>query len=136
MTQGFLRAMGWEQYRPGIDSHHHDPGDDASGAAARRAEERLGIKALRVIGDPTTKVVKVAFMPGYGQLPALMRSLAEADLVFTGEQREWEGLVLRPRRRGIGQSQGRDRARTRRVGGTGNGDLRRVAEDLHHAGSD
>ena len=31
-------------------------------------------------------------MPGYGQLPALMRNLAEADLVFTGEQREWEGL--------------------------------------------
>ena len=31
-------------------------------------------------------------MPGYGQLPALMRLLGEADVVFTGEQREWEGL--------------------------------------------
>ena len=31
-------------------------------------------------------------MPGYGQLPAMMRMLADADLVFTGEQREWEGL--------------------------------------------
>ncbi len=135
MTQGFLRAMGWEQYLQESTRIITIP-ETTVGAAARRAEERLGIKALRVMGDPATKVTRVAFMPGYGQLPALMRNLAEADLVFTGEQREWEGLYLCPRRRGIGQSQGRDRARTRRIRGTGNGDLRRVAEDLHHAGSD
>ena len=91
MTQGFLRAMGWEQYLQESTRIITIP-ETTVGAAARRAEERLGIKALRVIGNPTTKVVKVAFMPGYGQLPALMRNLAEADLVVTGEQREWEGL--------------------------------------------
>ena len=91
MTQGFLRAMGWEQYLQESSRIITIP-ETTVGAAARRAEERLGIKALRVLGDPTTKVVKVAFMPGYGQLPALVRNLAEADLVFTGEQREWEGL--------------------------------------------
>ena len=61
-------------------------------AAARLTEKMLPVKALRVIGEPATKVTKVGYMPGYGQLPAMMRLMADADLVFTGEQREWEGL--------------------------------------------
>jgi putative NIF3 family GTP cyclohydrolase 1 type 2 len=91
MAQGFFRAMGWEQDVQSSNRITTIP-ETTLEAAARLAEDRLAIKALRVIGNPTTKVTKVAFMPGYGQLPALMRALADADLVFTGEQREWEGL--------------------------------------------
>jgi putative NIF3 family GTP cyclohydrolase 1 type 2 len=91
MAQGFFRAMRWEQDVQSSNRITIIP-ETTLEAAARLAEDRLAIKALRVIGNPTTKVTKVAFMPGYGQLPALMRVLADADLVFTGEQREWEGL--------------------------------------------
>jgi putative NIF3 family GTP cyclohydrolase 1 type 2 len=91
MAQGFFRAMRWEQDVQSSNRITIIP-ETTLEAAARLAEDRLAIKALRVIGNPTTKVTKVAFMPGYGQLPALMRVLADADLIFTGEQREWEGL--------------------------------------------
>ena len=60
--------------------------------AAKLTREKMGIKGLRLMGDPATKITKVGHMPGYGQLPAMMRVIADADLVFTGEQREWEGL--------------------------------------------
>ena len=91
MAQGFFRAMGWEQYFQPSSRVITIP-ETTLEAAARLAQDRLPVKALRVIGEPATKVTKVGFMPGYGQLPALMRVLADADLVFTGEQREWEGL--------------------------------------------
>jgi putative NIF3 family GTP cyclohydrolase 1 type 2 len=91
MAQGFFRAMGWEQYFQSSNRIITIP-EMTIEAAVKLTRDRLAIKALRVIGDPATKVTKVAFMPGYGQLPALMRMLADADLVFTGEQREWEGL--------------------------------------------
>ncbi len=91
MAQGFFRAMGWEQYFQSSNRIITIP-ETTLDAAVRLTRDRLQVKALRVIGEPATKVTKVGYMPGYGQLPALMRMLADADLVFTGEQREWEGL--------------------------------------------
>ncbi len=91
MAQGFFRAMGWEQYVQSSNRIITIP-ETTLDAAVRLTRDRLQVKALRTIGEPATKVTKVGYMPGYGQLPALMRMLADADLVFTGEQREWEGL--------------------------------------------
>lgn len=91
MAQGFFRAMGWEQYFQSSSRIITIP-ETTLDAAVRLTRDRFQVKALRTIGEPATKVTKVGYMPGYGQLPALMRMLADADLVFTGEQREWEGL--------------------------------------------
>jgi putative NIF3 family GTP cyclohydrolase 1 type 2 len=91
MAQGFYQAMGWEKYVQPSGRIVTIP-EMTLEAAAKLTREKMGIKALRFMGDPATKITKVGYMPGYGQLPAMMRVMADADLVFTGEQREWEGL--------------------------------------------
>ena len=91
MAQGFYQAMGWEKYVQPSGRIITIP-EITLEAAAKLTREKMGIKALRLMGDPATKITKVGYMPGYGQLPAMMRVMADADLVFTGEQREWEGL--------------------------------------------
>ncbi len=68
MMQGFFRAMGWEQYIQPSSRIISIP-EMTLGAAAKLTEERLGIKALRVIGSPGTKVTKVGFMPGTVSFP-------------------------------------------------------------------
>ena len=90
MTEGFFRAVGWEQYLP--TNRVATIPETTLEAAARHVQERLGVRALRVIGERGAKITKVVFMPGYGQPQGMMRSLADADLVICGEQREWEGL--------------------------------------------
>ena len=91
MAQGFYQAMGWEKYVQPSGRIITVP-EMTLAAAAKLTREKMGIKALRLMGDPATKITRVGYMPGYGQLPAMMRVMADADLVFTGEQREWEGL--------------------------------------------
>jgi putative NIF3 family GTP cyclohydrolase 1 type 2 len=91
MAQGFYQAMGWEKYVQPSGRIITIPEITLEGAA-KLTRDKMGIKALRLMGDPATKITKVGYMPGYGQLPAMMRVMADADLVFTGEQREWEGL--------------------------------------------
>ena len=91
MAQGFYQAMGWEKYVQPSGRIITIP-EMTLEAAAKLTREKMGIKALRLMGDPATKITRVGYMPGYGQLPAMMRVMADADLVFTGEQREWEGL--------------------------------------------
>jgi putative NIF3 family GTP cyclohydrolase 1 type 2 len=90
MTQGLLQALNWEK-APASDRIYTIP-EMTLAAAAKHAESRLGIRAIRVIGERSTRVSKVAFMPGYGQPQTLMRLFADADLLICGEQREWEGL--------------------------------------------
>ena len=91
MAQGFYQAMGWEKYVQPSGRIVTIP-EITLEAAAKLTRDKMGIKALRLMGDPATKITKVGYMPGYGQLPAMMRVMADADLVFTGEQREWEGI--------------------------------------------
>jgi len=91
MAQGFYQAMGWEKYVQPSGRVITIP-EITLEAAAKLTRDKMGIKALRLMGDLATKITKVGYMPGYGQLPAMMRVMADADLVFTGEQREWEGL--------------------------------------------
>jgi putative NIF3 family GTP cyclohydrolase 1 type 2 len=91
MTQGIFRELGWEPLMQPSSRTITVPATTVEGVA-KLCESKLGIKALRVIGEPGTRVTTVGFMPGYGQLPGMMRLLGEADLVICGEQREWEGL--------------------------------------------
>jgi len=91
MTQGIYRELGWEQLMQPSSRTITVPETTVEGVA-RLCENKLGVKAMRVIGEKATRVTKVGFMPGYGQPQGMMRMLADADLVICGEQREWEGL--------------------------------------------
>lgn len=90
MTEGLFRELGWDAAP--VDNRVRTIPETTLEGAVRHVESRLGVRAIRVIGERATRVSKVVFMPGYGQLPGMMRALADADLVISGEQREWEGL--------------------------------------------
>jgi putative NIF3 family GTP cyclohydrolase 1 type 2 len=56
---------------------------------ARQIQERLKIRTMRVVGDPTLKVRRVAANWGYaGSLRAFARP--DIDALIIGEAREWE----------------------------------------------
>ena len=90
MTEGFFRAVGWEKYLP--ENRVATIPEMTLEAAAKHVQERLGVRAIRVIGDRGAKITKAVFMPGYGQPQGMMRSTCRRRLVICGEQREWEGL--------------------------------------------
>jgi putative NIF3 family GTP cyclohydrolase 1 type 2 len=45
---------------------------------------------MRVVGDPQTRIQKVAVLPGSTPIAASLRALPGVDLVLAGEVREWE----------------------------------------------
>ncbi len=59
---------------------------------AEYIKSRLGIRALRVVGDPKMNITKVAFLPGAAgsarQIELLERD--DVDALLIGETPEWE----------------------------------------------
>lgn len=62
---------------------------------AKNARERADAKALRVLGEPTASIRRVALLPGYmsDQDMMAMAALKDIDAVVCGESCEWEGFV-------------------------------------------
>jgi len=78
---GMMKALGWENGMPeGLTLRE----------LAAAVKKRLGIRAVRVIGDPGMKAGRIALGPGYANLQGSMRQLANADVLVIGEAREWE----------------------------------------------
>jgi putative NIF3 family GTP cyclohydrolase 1 type 2 len=102
-TEGLLRSLGWKADRYAA----LDPDDPALKTAvvkaprqsliqlAKAAKEKVGAKAVRVVGDPQAQVSQVAVHPGYLTIGAATRigQVQELDVILTGESCEWEGFV-------------------------------------------
>ena len=58
---------------------------------AKGIEQRLRLRAMRVIGDPKMLVGRGAFMQGAAPFHAAT-VLPNVDVIVAGEQREWEGV--------------------------------------------
>ncbi len=61
------------------------------GALAKDLETRLKFRALRVIGDPATKISKGAINVGSTSQQVVVKLMPEVDVFIAGEPREWEG---------------------------------------------
>ena len=62
------------------------------GIRAKHIKDSIGIKTMRVVGDPQTKIRRVAISPGYSSLQGALRAMPNNDLYIVGEAREWEGV--------------------------------------------
>jgi putative NIF3 family GTP cyclohydrolase 1 type 2 len=62
------------------------------GAVAKHIKQSMGIKTMRVVGDPAAKIRRVAISPGYSSLQGSLRAMPDNDLYIVGEAREWEGV--------------------------------------------
>jgi hypothetical protein len=90
---GLAKALEWSQYQVGDDPFRYDLPAGPLGSLADNLKRRLKARAgIRVIGDPQTRVRRIALLPGVSSLAETMKSLPEADLILAGETREWESV--------------------------------------------
>ena len=89
---GLAKVLGWDKYQSGDNQRFYVLPGTTLGALAKDVQSRMKIRTMRVIGDPQTRVSRVALSPGAGGLMAAVGALPEADVLVVGEQREWEGV--------------------------------------------
>lgn len=96
--QALTSALGWanHQIKNSASSNHcyFDLPARPLAELATSIQGQLKIRAIRVLGDPLSKIRKVALTHGFLLVPALAEVLGPGgvDAVVTGEPVEWEAL--------------------------------------------
>lgn len=88
---GIGNVMGWPAARTdGNTTTYTIPAATLEGLA-RDVRSKLNVRGgLRVIGDPATRIARVALLPGSHPITASVATLPAADAIIAGEVREWE----------------------------------------------
>ena len=91
---GMIRALGWEKFQDPSDNHLFVIPETTLDKLASSIKERLGIRTLRVVGDPAMRVTKLALNPGYPGFPGERHMLQRDDVevLVMGEGLEWETI--------------------------------------------
>ena len=92
MPVGIAKLLGWSQYQVPERERQYVIPEATLEAVAKHIKRSMGIKTMRVVGDPATKISRVAISPGYSNLQASLRTFPNNDLFIIGEAREWEGV--------------------------------------------
>jgi putative NIF3 family GTP cyclohydrolase 1 type 2 len=89
---GMTRALGWEEFQSATEPHLFTLPATNLRALAESVKRKLGIVAMRVVGDPDMKLSKVALMPGAaGSVPQIrMLQRDDVEALLIGEVPEWE----------------------------------------------
>lgn len=94
IMQGMVDALGWKQYQNSDPekSYLFTMPSQSLETLAGSVKKKLGIVAMRVVGDPKLQVTKVALIPGAAgstmQIQVLERD--DVQVLFIGEVPEWE----------------------------------------------
>ena len=89
---GWNKALGWEKYTVGDLDKNTEwviPPTTLE-AVAKHVASSLGSRSIRIIGDPQTKVTKVA--RGSHTLSGNMAVLPTCDCMLVSEAREWDSI--------------------------------------------
>jgi putative NIF3 family GTP cyclohydrolase 1 type 2 len=91
--QALADALGWTAGRdPANDRIYRIP-PSTVGAVAAHARARLGIRGgMRVVGSQDLPVRRVLLSPGTTDLASTVANVRDADVVLSGEPREWEAV--------------------------------------------
>ena len=94
IQSGMARALGWEAYVRPDDEHVYAIPATTLGSLAASLKARLGIRTLRVVGDPALRVETVALIPGAAGFEYQRHAFqGRAEVVIIGEAREWETVL-------------------------------------------
>ena len=92
MRAALAKQTGWEQYPYDQDLRAYKlPGLTLASLAAD-IKKRMGIRTLRVIGDPDSEIHTAVLAGGFNNPMSTMRRLPRVDLIVVGESREWESV--------------------------------------------
>ncbi len=91
MVTALAESLGWRQYRVKSDDTLYDiPGATAEEVVAQ-IRSRLNLTGgLRAVGDRAARVRRILLLPGTMAAATMWTRYADADLIVTGEVREWE----------------------------------------------
>ena len=104
---GLAQTMGWTKYQAGGDPLRYDIPAITIEALAESLATRLKARAgIRVVGDPQSRVRRIAMLPGVSPLAATVKALPDCDLVLAGETREWESVEYAQDTVAAGQKKG------------------------------
>ncbi len=115
-TRGLLNALGWKAAEEFVADEQFSNARAAIVTlsadqlinVAQHAKKSVGAKSVRVIGERSSKVSKVAVYPGFMTLLSATRiwQTPGLDAVITGEECEWMGAVYAEDAISAGRSKG------------------------------
>lgn len=93
LSAALAGALGWTSRRAADNDRVYQIPATTVGAIARHVRTRLRISGgMRVIGASDAPVHRVVLSPGTTDLASTMANLRDADLILSGEPREWEAV--------------------------------------------
>lgn len=94
ILDGMAQALGWQAYQRDNPPNLFVLPETTLRALAASIQNRIGIKVLRVVGDPNLKVTQVALMPGAAGAERHFQFLRRDDVevLIIGEVPEWETI--------------------------------------------
>lgn len=89
---GLLTTLDWAKYADSDNPHVLTLRATPLGQLIAHAKDKLGIKLVRVVGDPHQSCQRILLMPGAAggrsQITAIEKT--QPDVIFCGEASEWE----------------------------------------------
>lgn len=86
-------TLGWAALRSADNPLTYAIPSTTLGALTAHVRARLGVNgSLRVIGTPDIPIRRVLVSPGTTDLLTTVKSLPQADVILSGEPREWEAV--------------------------------------------
>lgn len=91
LSAALAEALGWTGRRDPVNDRVYRIPPTTLGALTAHVRARLQISGgMRVIGKSDSPVQRVVLSPGTTDLASTMANLRDADLILSGEPREWE----------------------------------------------
>ena len=92
IESGMVHALGWEKYQDPENQYLFSIPEVTVQELATEVARKLQIETLRVVGEPTAKIKRLALSPGASGFASETRALEMPDvqLLILGETREWE----------------------------------------------
>jgi putative NIF3 family GTP cyclohydrolase 1 type 2 len=89
---GMVHALGWEKFQNAHNQYLFDIPETPLERLASDIKTKLGIHIVRVVGDPSLRVSKVAMAPGAAGFTNHARALEMpgVQVLVIGEAQEWE----------------------------------------------
>jgi putative NIF3 family GTP cyclohydrolase 1 type 2 len=90
---GLTDAMGWSKFKAADDPARVSIPAVTLDALASELKRKLNARGgIRVVGDPSTKVQRIALLPGTTPIQTSLNTLPGVDAIVAGEVREWESV--------------------------------------------
>lgn len=94
IVHGVVRELGWEKFRSADSDLKYVLPETTLAELATDIARKLGIRTLRVTGDPAAKVSRIGFSPGFSGFNAHRKLLQDdnVEVLVYGEAHEWETI--------------------------------------------